>query len=123
MWRASHVASAHVCPMTAAQRRVPRRLSVEEVSASLTRVTASLALLWRMGLIDCVEMDNAYRVVRLFGALRASSVLMECASLIHVLTSRARVSRAAIKGAVSIPAVSACLIKFVSADVVKIHPA
>ena len=86
--------------MTAAQQRVLRRLSVEEVSASLTRVMASLVLLSRMALIDCAEMDNAYRAVRSSVVLRERSALMGYASLILVLTSHARASRAASKGGV-----------------------
>ena len=116
----SHVASARVYPMTAAQQHVLRRLSVGEVSVSQTRVIASLVPLSRMALIDCAGMDNAYRAVRSFGVLRARSALMGYVSLILVLTSRASAIRVAIKVDVSIPAVTVCLIKYVSAAVVKI---
>ena len=100
MWKVNCVVSAHVYPMTAAQQRVLRRLYADEVSVSLMHVMASLVLLLRMALIDCVEMGNAYRAVRLSAVLRAKSVLMGCASLILVWMSSARASRAVTKAGV-----------------------
>ena len=123
MWKANHVVSAHVYPMTAAQQRVLRRLSVDKVSASLTRVMASLVLLLRMVHTDCAAMDNAYRAVLSSAVLRERSALMGHASLILVLTSHARASRAVTRGGVWILAVTVWRIRFALADVVRIIPA
>ena len=100
MWKANHVVSEHVYPMTAAQQRVLRRLYAEAESVSLMRVMASLVLLLRMVLISCVETGNAYRAVLLYAVLWARFVLMGCAALILVWTSPVRASRTATKGGV-----------------------